>query len=185
VERARVGVIRVERIGRGHELYEQSASLRERVLLEPIGYTRERFEREYPGFEDAEHIVAVIDHPAGERVVGTATLVAGYPEEGVGKLTQMAVDPQRRREGIGRRLVVELEQRAFLDHRLRLLFCHAQLDAVPFYEALGWETEGEVFEEAGIEHFRMVVGGSDAASTARTGGENAEVGDDDEGVLGV
>ena len=182
------GVMRVERIGAGDGLFEQSAALRERVLLAPIGYTLERFEREYPGFADAEHIVGVIDHPTGERVVGTATLLPNHPEAGIGKLTQMAVDPQRRREGIGRRLVVELEKRAFLGHGLELLFCHAQVSAVGFYERLGWRKEGEVFEEAGLEHFRMVLpGGAGSAAPAGVGGSEGERAGDDEvdGVLGV
>lgn len=177
-----MGPVRVERIGRGDALFEQSAGLRERVLLEPIGYTVERFEAEYPGFDSAEHLVAVIDHPTGERVIGTASLLVGYPEDGVGKLSQMAVDPQRRREGIGRLLVVELEKRAFEGHGLRLLFCHAQAEAISFYESLGWRVEGERFDEAGLEHARMVLAGG---GSSLGGGVVSEEEDDDEGVLGV
>lgn len=148
---------RVQFIGRSHPLYPQEVELRQRVLLDPIGYSMDRFCAEYPGLEDRfEHFVAVIDHPSGRRVVGCVCLLPDDPEAGVGKLMQMAVDPQRQREGIGRELLAELERRAFGELGLRELYCHARLDAAPFYERNAWVRDGEVFDEAGIPHVRMV-----------------------------
>ena len=37
------------------------------------------------------------------------------------------------------------------------VYLNAQLRAVPFYERHGFRTEGEVFEEANIQHYRMVL----------------------------
>ncbi len=152
-----LGVVRILRINREHPLYEQEKDLRERGLLAPIGKSFAWYEREY-GADEArfEHFVAVIDHPTGERVVGSVCLLPDHPEEGVGKLTQMVVDPQRRREGIGRKLVASFERRATGELGLMTLYCHAQLAAVPFYERLGWRIEGDEFEEAGIGHHKMV-----------------------------
>ncbi len=150
--------MRIVPITNDHHLYPQCVELRTRVLLGPIGYDIERFRDEFPGVEDRfEHLVAVIDHPQGERVVGTVSLLVNHPEEGSGKLAQMAVDEQRRREGVGRMLVVEVERRAVLQHRLGRLYCHAQLAAVPFYESLGWKREGELFQEAGLDHYKMTL----------------------------
>lgn len=147
---------RIQFIGRNHPLYEQEVDLRRRVLLDPISFTMAMLEAEFPGAEDRfEHFVSVIDHPKGKRVIGCVCLLPNYPEKGIGKLMQMAVDPQRRREGIGRRLVVELERRAFGELGLTELFCHSREDARGFYEGLGWEVEGEPFMEAGIPHLRM------------------------------
>lgn len=147
---------RIQFIGRNHPLYEQEVDLRQRVLLEPINFTIADFEKEFPGVEDRfEHFVCVIDHPTGKRVIGCVCLLPNHPQPGIGKLMQMAVDPQRQREGIGRELVVELERRAFGELGLQELFCHAREDARPFYERLGWEVDGEMFMEAGIPHFRM------------------------------
>lgn len=151
-------MVRVERIERGHRLHAQALALRSSVLLEPIGYDAERFEAEYPSYESRfVHFVAIVDHPTGEKVIGTACLLP--EEDGRGKLMQMAVDPQRQGEGVGRRLVVALEEHAFGTLGLRELFCHAQVPAVSFYERLGWSVVGEPFEEAGIEHRRMVLEG--------------------------
>ena len=144
------------RIDNAHPLYEQSVDLRTRVLLEPIGYDKEMLAAEIPGSEEKlESFLAVAEHPTGPRVIGVVCLLADYPEKGIGKLMQMAVDPQRQREGIGKRLVIELEKRAFGGLGLTSLFCHSRHDAVNFYNSIGWAVEGEMFMEAGVEHYKM------------------------------
>lgn len=176
-------MLRIVPITQDHGLYDQCVELRSRVLLGPIGFDMERFRAEFPGVEERfEHLVAVIDHPSGERVVGTVSLMANYPEAGIGKLAQMAVDEQRRREGIGRLLVVELERRSALQHGLDRLFCHAQLAAVPFYESLGWRREGEIFMEAGLEHHRMAL---DLEAGPPEPFVAAEDGEDESDAMGV
>ena len=94
--------------------------------------------------------------------LGTALLIPHHPDEGLGKVTQVAVDPQRHGEGIGRRLMVTLESRAFGELGLTEVYCHAQNTAMGFYTRLGWETVGDEFVEAGIPHHRMRIasGGS-------------------------
>ncbi len=140
-------------------LYPQACALRESVLLRPIGMDIAWFAEHYPEIDRrAEHFVAILAHPAGERVVGCVLLIPDYPDKGVGKLMQMAVDPQRQGEGIGRRLVIEVETRAFGELGLAEVFCHAQNAAIPFYERLGWATDPNEFIEAGIAHHRMSLG---------------------------
>jgi predicted GNAT family N-acyltransferase len=150
-------VVRIERITRSSPLYEQEVDLRTRVLLEPVGLDLAGFAALFPGCEERfEHFVAIFDHPTGPRVIGCVLLLPHYPEQGVGKLMQMAVDPQRQREGIGRKLVTALEVRAFGELGLDALFCHAREDAAGFYAQLGWSVEGEPFLEAGVPHYKMV-----------------------------
>ena len=36
-----------------------------------------------------------------------------------------------------------------------LIYMHAQVQVLPFYEKLGFKKEGEIFEEAGIMHYKM------------------------------
>ncbi len=150
-------MIRILRIDRNHPLYAQETDLRERGLLVPIGRDFAWYESAYGDAEaQYEHFVAVIDHPTGEKVVGSVCLLPHHPGHGIGKLTQMVVDPQRRHESIGRKLVAAFERRATGELGITELYCHAQLAAVPFYERLGWEIEGDEFEEAGIGHRKMV-----------------------------
>lgn len=139
-------------------LYPGECRLRERVLLENVGLDMDTFKSAYPGYEEKFlHFVGTTQTPGGERVVGCALLLPETDQPGFGKLMQMAVDPQRQGEGIGRRIVIEIESEAFGDLGLEGLFCHAQLSAVSFYERLGWAAEGEEFEEAGIPHRKMVI----------------------------
>ena len=149
--------VSIMRIDQQHPLYAQEVELRERELLSPIGLTMQGLEELFPGFEERfEHFVAVIPHPKGDRVVGVVCLVPDCPEKGVGKLMQMVVDRQLRKEGIGRLLLVEFERRALGELKLQEVFCHARDDARGFYEALGWEAVGKPFDEAGVKHYRMV-----------------------------
>ncbi|MEM9063953.1 MAG: GNAT family N-acetyltransferase [Planctomycetota bacterium] len=159
-----MGQVRIERIDTAHSLYEQQCDLRDRVLLHPIGYDMARYRDEFPGYEERfEHFIGVVDLPGGEpRVVGCVSLLPDDPGPDWGKLAQMAVDPQRQGEGIGKQLIAALEARAFGDTHhgglgLKALFCHARMDAIPFYERVGWLIEGDLFQEAGVDHKRMVI----------------------------
>lgn len=140
-----------------HPLYQQEIELRTAILLTPIGYTIEDYYAMAPGREEqCEHFVAVVDHPNGEKVVGTATLHIDQDTRR-GKVQQVCVDKQLQGEGIGRRLMISIEARGFGELGLNSLYCHSQLSAMPFYDKLGWIAEGEEFEEAGIIHSRMAI----------------------------
>lgn len=150
-------MVDVRRITRDDPLYKQEVALREDVLLGPIGLDLPKLREMFPGFEERfEHFVAVVQHPSGPRVIGCALLLPGFPEPGIGKLMQMAVDPQRQGEGVGTRLVVAIERRAFGELGLTELFCHARDTAYGFYSSLGWVFDSDTFEEAGVPHRRMV-----------------------------
>ncbi len=71
-----------------------------------------------------------------------------------GKIGRIAVVAGMRGRGIGATITRRLLEAA---HRrgVREPYLHAQLQAVPFYEKLGFTIEGEVFDEAGIPHVRM------------------------------
>jgi predicted GNAT family N-acyltransferase len=72
-----------------------------------------------------------------------------------GHIGRIAVLARRRGEGIGRRLTLALVEAA-QGRGLSSVYLHAQVQAVGFYRALGFEVSGPAFVEAGIEHVRMV-----------------------------
>jgi predicted GNAT family N-acyltransferase len=161
-------LLSIERIHPDHPLYPQECALREDVLLRPLGLSMDWWRKNYGVMEDrAEHFIVAVDHPpnpaklsgfgTGKRVIGCAALLPNDPGPGSGRLMQMAVDLQRQGEGVGRRLVATVESRAFGELGLRELYCNAQVKAQPFYEQLGWEAVGDIFEEGGIPHRRMVI----------------------------
>jgi len=96
---------------------------------------------------DATHWLARLDG----RLVGTARCRAAGRHA---RAERVAVVSEARGAGIGRALMAAIEHWARAAG-LGAVVLHAQTDAIPFYEALGYETEGDVFEEAGIPHQQM------------------------------
>ncbi|MDX1612751.1 MAG: GNAT family N-acetyltransferase [Candidatus Promineifilaceae bacterium] len=93
------------------------------------------------------------DFHGGAYVAGELVGVASVFREGIladdqpgsWRLRGMVVDPTWHRRGIGRALL-----QFCLNHVVReqgrLLWCHARLTAVPFYEKLGWRAISPVFD---------------------------------------
>lgn len=129
---------------------ERALAIREKVF---VGEQKVPIELEHD-----QHDWTALHFLAGESsgVVGTARLVKDYPEAGQGKVGRVAVLPEARGSGWGRRLMWAM-QAAAREHGLRELVLDSQLDAVPFYQGLGYTEQGEVFEEAGILHRRMTL----------------------------
>ena len=107
---------------------------------------------------DATHFVAYADgDPIGAARLRAASGTApgsGSDDPAVGKVERVAVATDRRGEGWGRRLMAAVEARADEAGFSRLTL-HAQTHVREFYERLGYEAHGDVFEEAGIPHVAM------------------------------
>jgi predicted GNAT family N-acyltransferase len=82
------------------------------------------------------------------RAIGTARLL---PDGHIGR---MAVLKQFRGKGVGGALLAKLMGAAKARGDREVLLS-AQVHAVPFYEAFGFEVFGEVYDEAGIPHRNM------------------------------
>lgn len=72
------------------------------------------------------------------------------------KLERFAVLKKFRGKGVGQELVKAVL--ADLPTDAQYVYLHAQLDAVPLYEKFNFVKTGPQFEEAGIQHFKMVRG---------------------------
>jgi ribosomal protein S18 acetylase RimI-like enzyme len=75
-------------------------------------------------------------------------------EPGVARLRQMAVLNDLQGKGIGRALMNFAENLA-RDRGFRCVRMHARLNAIGFYEKVGYKVKGEQFEEITIPHFVM------------------------------
>ncbi|UFJ41704.1 GNAT family N-acetyltransferase [Brevibacillus humidisoli] len=97
----------------------------------------------------AIHFVAYRD----DKPVGASRLRFYDPQ--TGKVERVAVMESERGTGLGRELMLAMEQTA-REEGLTQLKLNAQCHAQRFYEKLGYQPVGDVFEEAGIDHISMV-----------------------------
>lgn len=71
------------------------------------------------------------------------------------KLERFAVLPQFRGKGIAHQMVQTVIKD--LPKEAKYIYLHAQVDAMPLYVKSGFVAEGPQFEEAGIQHFKMLL----------------------------
>src|SRR3990170_5920415 len=133
----------------GSDLYRRSLVLREAILRRPLGLTLTEEERADDALRALRrHFCAV----ARGAVVGSVSLKP-LNSESV-QLRQMAVAEDRRREGIGARLLAHAEEWA-RGEGYRLVVLNARLGAEGFYARFGYLAQGEPFEENTVPHIRM------------------------------
>jgi len=98
----------------------------------------------------AAHALAYFDG----HCIGTGRLVnlgAGHTQIG-----RMAVLTPFRNQGVGRLILgglIELAQ----SQGAESIVLHSQVAAIPFYEKLGFQAQGSIYDEAGIPHRNMIL----------------------------
>ena len=107
-------------------------------------------ELEWEFEEESTHFLARLD----ELPVGAARW--RKTEKGY-KLERFAVAMAYRGKGVGEALVAAVL--ADLPNDATYVYLHAQVRAMGLYRKFGFEPEGPQFEEAGIQHFKMVLQG--------------------------
>lgn len=98
----------------------------------------------------ALHALAYLDNAC----IGTARLHLKNGE--TGQIGRMAILAPFRNQGFGRQILKVLIETAQRKH-CRYLSLHAQVSAIPFYQKLGFQAEGPVYDEAGIPHRNMMM----------------------------
>jgi predicted GNAT family N-acyltransferase len=88
------------------------------------------------------------------QCIGTGRLVAMGVNQG--QIGRMAVLPQFRGKGIGKAILLKLVALA-QTQKISSLMLHSQALAIPFYEKYGFNTQGPIYEEAGIDHRNMIL----------------------------
>lgn len=75
-------------------------------------------------------------------------------ENGDWYLGRVVVSKDARGMHLGSKMLEEVHQ-YLKEDGINRLYCHAQMTAKPFYDYLGYQVKGEVFDEGGIEHVLM------------------------------
>lgn len=132
-------------IAYGGDEWRRALDLRDRELRRPLGLSvyddpldEEATDLHFAVFDGDALIAYACATPYGERA----------------RVRQVAVEPDRRGEGHGRR-VMELAEESLARRDFREVFLHARASAEGFYRHLGYEPRGERFTEVGIEHIEM------------------------------
>ena len=99
--------------------------------------------------ETAFHFVVEVD----DFVVGTARLVVlGFD----GNIGRVCILKNFRRKGLGTKLIISIIE-ASMDIGLNRLIVEAKVDALSFYEKIGFVTEGNEYLEIGVPHKKMFL----------------------------
>ncbi|MFD2570383.1 GNAT family N-acetyltransferase [Spirosoma soli] len=113
-------------------------------------------EEEYDEYESGStHFLARLD--------GTPCGTARWRRTSNGiKMERFAVLHAYRGRGVGKALVQAVLDSIFSQQPepIESIYLHAQVTAMPLYTSFGFVAVGPMFEEAGIQHYKMVLPGS-------------------------
>lgn len=137
----------VKKVEFGSDSYLAAVELRRRVLRFPLGldFTPEQLASD----SGCHHFAALLN---GE-VVGT--LIVNVEDPDIARIRQVAVDPELQGSGVGAKLMLFAESWS-LESRLSRAVLHSRATVVGFYSKLGYSKEGDIFNEIGIPHQKMV-----------------------------
>jgi ribosomal protein S18 acetylase RimI-like enzyme len=133
-------------IDHGTPEYQLMVKLRDDILRKPLGlgFTPEELESEKDNM-----LIAAFEE---ERILGCCMLVEEQP--GTVRLRQMAVLNDLQGKGIGRALMNFAENIA-RDRGYKIVRMHARINAIGFYEKVGYKVSGDKFVEVTIPHYVM------------------------------
>jgi ribosomal protein S18 acetylase RimI-like enzyme len=136
----------------------------ERAWRSDYALTRETAEAAVRDWYGGERMRAEVDSDDSPVVVADDDGVVGFahgvisPTEGFGTVLRLYVDPDRRREGLGRALLEAIEARLAEDcHRLQATVLSANEAGRAFYRAAGYEETGESETTIGGEQYPEVM----------------------------
>jgi len=130
------------------ENYESECALRDEVLRRPLGLSL--YDEDLSG-EGAQLHFGLFDSNNTLSACVIAVPVSAHEV----KLRQMAVQSDCQLQGLGRRILNDLEK--FFEKQAVVVFSlHARLSALGFYEKSGYVVTGGEFIEVGIPHAKMV-----------------------------
>ncbi|MFW5706163.1 MAG: GNAT family N-acetyltransferase [Bacteroidota bacterium] len=126
-------------------LYRQALEIRKTVFIDE---QRVPVELEVENEEQATYYLMLLHGKA----IGTAR--RRDTAKGI-KLERFAVLPGYRNKAYGTSMLEEVLED--LRQSDRPVYLHSQINAVKYYERQGFVRQGEIFEEAGILHYTMVL----------------------------
>lgn len=129
------------------DLYLDALKIRNQVFVKEQGVPLDREIDNYEAY--TIHFILYLDT---ETPMATLRLLP--LEDGKIKVQRMAVLKEFRKKGLGK-VIMEAAETFANEHDYQQLVLGAQLTARDFYQRLGYQAEGDIFLDAGIEHVTM------------------------------
>ena len=123
-------------------------AVRQKVFIQEQGVPEDLELDEFDS--GATHALAI----EGSQCIGTGRLVSAGGLQG--QIGRMAVLSAFRNTGIGRAILERLIEHA-RSAGMESLILHSQVTAIPFYEKHGFQSQGDIYDEAGIPHRNMIL----------------------------
>jgi ribosomal protein S18 acetylase RimI-like enzyme len=131
----------------GTQKYDQAVKLRQEILRAPLDLDLHS--------EDLSSETKQLHFGIFSNDLIQACLVIVPVEDSLAKLRQMAVEPEQQRNGLGRKLILEVEEH-LKSIGFKEIELNARTSAIGFYQKLGYEVIGEEFTEVKIPHLKML-----------------------------
>lgn len=128
-----------------HKLPVYAVDIRNEVFVKEQGF-KEEFDA---ADETAAHIVGFVDG----RSVATSRIIR--QADGSYMIGRIAVRKEFRKLGLGAEIIAASEE-LIAEAGGKIIFIHAQLQAVPFYEKQGYSPTGEADEDEGCPHLMLI-----------------------------
>lgn len=129
------------------DLYLDALKIRNQVFVREQGVP---LDREIDNYE--AYTIHFVLYQDTETPMATVRLLP--LEDGKIKVQRMAVLKEFRKKGLGK-VIMEAAETFANEHDYQQLVLGAQLTARDFYQRLGYQAEGDIFLDAGIEHVTM------------------------------
>lgn len=129
------------------DLYLDALKIRNQVFVKEQGVP---LDREIDNYE--AYTIHFVLYQDTETPMATVRLLP--LEDGKIKVQRMAVLKEFRKKGLGK-VIMEAAETFANEHDYQQLVLGAQLTARDFYQRLGYQAEGDIFLDAGIEHVTM------------------------------
>jgi len=108
-------------------------------------------ELDFDGLDEiSDQLIAYLD----DQYVGTARI--RYLDDKTAKIERLAVLHTARGRGMGKQ-IMEKALEVIANKNIPLVVIHSQEYVKGLHQQLGFQEEGEIFEEAGIRHVKMVL----------------------------
>ncbi|WEV71046.1 GNAT family N-acetyltransferase [Lactobacillus sp. ESL0785] len=103
---------------------------------------------------DDEDLTAIQVYLLNEEQTMAQAVCRVFQEDGKWMLGRVAVAKAARGQHLGTDMMKQVHE--YLQQQgADRLYCHAQWQAKPFYDSLGYKTQGEPFVEADVKHIMM------------------------------